>query len=130
MRWHEGLAVCGVVSGLVGGFWRGDERVRAVESAEPGGELREEGHALEVRQKDGLLRIEVDAPEVLHVTYAPLDQAAPERACDHVIVKRDWGAEFGVSSDEKTVTLTTAKLKVRSSGRGARSIMQVRMGSR
>ena len=74
--------------------------------------FEKKGNALEVRQKDGLLRIEVDAPEVLHVTYAPLDATAPERTWDHVIVKRGWGAEFGVSSDEKTVTLTTAKLKV------------------
>lgn len=74
--------------------------------------FEKKGHALEVRQKDGLLRIEVDAPEVLHVTYAPLDQALPERAWDHVIVKRGWGSEFAVSSDEKAVTLTTAKLKV------------------
>ena len=70
------------------------------------------GHALEVRQKDGRLHIEVDTPEVLHVTYAPLDTTAPERAWDHVIVKRGWGTDFGVSSDEKAVTLTTAKLKV------------------
>ncbi len=28
---------------------------------------------LEIRQKNGVLRLEVDAPDVLHVTYSPLD---------------------------------------------------------
>jgi alpha-D-xyloside xylohydrolase len=67
---------------------------------------------LEVRQKDGVLKLEVDAPDVLHVTYAPADVAAPERASDRVVVKKDWlAANFDVSSDDKVVTLTTAKLK-------------------
>ena len=35
--------------------------------------FEKKGNAIEVRQKAGLLRIEVDAPEVLHVTYGPLD---------------------------------------------------------
>ena len=75
--------------------------------------FEKKGNALEVRQKDGLLRIEVDAPDVLHVTYAPLNASAPERASDHVVVKNDWAAtSFDTSSDEKSVTLTTAKLKV------------------
>ena len=39
----------------------------------------------------GVPRIEVDAPEVLHVTYAPLNATAPERTSDHVLVKRGWG---------------------------------------
>jgi len=67
---------------------------------------------LDVRQKDGVLRLEVKAEDVLHVTYSPLDAAAPERPSDSVVVKKDWpGAPFDVSSDEKTVTLSTAKLK-------------------
>jgi alpha-D-xyloside xylohydrolase len=68
--------------------------------------------ALEVQQKDGLLRIEVDAPDVLHVTYAPPGPAI-DRPSDHVIVKTDWPATaFTVDSDDKAVSLTTAKLKV------------------
>ena len=75
--------------------------------------FEKKGNALEVRQKGGLLRIEVDAPDVLHVTYAPLNASAPERASDHVVVKNDWAAtSFDTSSDEKSVTLTTVKLKV------------------
>src|ERR1035441_4382825 len=71
---------------------------------------------LEVRQKDGGRRLEVKAEDVLHVTYSALagpgDGAAPERASDAVVVKKDWpGAAFEVSSDEKTVTLSTTKLK-------------------
>jgi len=68
---------------------------------------------LEVRQKDGVLRLEVKAADVIHVTYAPLDVAAPERASDSVVIKKDWPtAEFDVSSNEKAVTLSTAKLRV------------------
>ncbi|MFZ1011780.1 MAG: hypothetical protein WAN28_00445, partial [Terracidiphilus sp.] len=71
------------------------------------------GQALDVEQKDGLLRIEVDAPDVLHVTYETSKAAAPESASDHVVIKKDWSAtEFSVSSDEKAITLTTTKLKV------------------
>ena len=67
---------------------------------------------LEVRQKDGVLRLEVKAEDVLHVTYSPLNAAAPERASDWVVVKKDWaGAAFEVNSDARTVTLSTAKLK-------------------
>jgi alpha-D-xyloside xylohydrolase len=68
---------------------------------------------LEVRQKEGVLRIEVDLPEILHVTYSPIDASAPERASDHVVIKKEWSATgFDVSSDEKAVTLTTTKVKV------------------
>jgi alpha-D-xyloside xylohydrolase len=68
---------------------------------------------LEVRQKDGVLRLEVNAEDVLHVTYSPLEAAEPARPWDHVVIKTDWpGAAFEVSSDEKTLTLSTAKLKV------------------
>jgi alpha-D-xyloside xylohydrolase len=67
---------------------------------------------LEVRQKDGVLRLDVMQPDMLHVTYAPLGAAAPERPSDDVVVKKDWpAAEFEVSSDEKSVTLKTAKMK-------------------
>jgi alpha-D-xyloside xylohydrolase len=75
--------------------------------------FEKKGNALEVQQKAGVLRIEVDAPDVLHVTYAPLNAPAPERASDHVVVKNDWAATpFEVVSDEKTVTLSTEKLRV------------------
>jgi alpha-D-xyloside xylohydrolase len=67
---------------------------------------------VEVRQKDGVLRIEVNAADLLHVTYAPLGAASPERASDWVVVKRDWpSTAFQVSSDEKTITLSTARVK-------------------
>ena len=68
---------------------------------------------LEVRQKDGLLRLEVKAEDVLHVIYSPLGPAGTVRLSDGVIVKQNWlGAAFEVGSDDKTVTLSTAKLKV------------------
>ena len=69
-------------------------------------------NGLEVRQKDGILRLDVNSAEVLHVTYAPADVAAPQRASDNVVVKKDWPATaFTVTSDEKTITLATASLR-------------------
>ena len=61
--------------------------------------FEKKGNALEVRQKDGLLRIEVDAPEVLHVTYAPLDAGVAgagvgSRDCEAGLGRRVW-CEFG-----------------------------------
>jgi len=68
---------------------------------------------VEVQQKDGVLRIEVKAADVLHVTYTPPGPAAPERPWDGVVVKKDWpGAAFEVNSNDRMVTLTTAKLTV------------------
>jgi alpha-D-xyloside xylohydrolase len=67
---------------------------------------------LEVQQKDGVLGLEVDAEDVLHVTYSPVSGAATIRPSDEVVVKKDWPvAAFEVSSMEKTITLSTAKLK-------------------
>ena len=75
--------------------------------------FEKKGNALEVQQKAGVLRIEVHAPDILHVTYAPRDSPMVARPWDHVVVKDDWpAANFDMSSDEKSVTLTTAKLKV------------------
>jgi alpha-D-xyloside xylohydrolase len=75
--------------------------------------FEKKGNALEMQQKAGVLRIEVHAPDILHVTYAPRDSPMVARPWDHVVVKDDWpAANFDMSSDEKSVTLTTAKLKV------------------
>jgi alpha-D-xyloside xylohydrolase len=68
---------------------------------------------LEVKQKDGVLRLEVKAEDVIHVTYSPLDFKAPERASDWVVIKKDWpAAAFDVNSNERAITLATAKLRV------------------
>ncbi len=68
---------------------------------------------LEIQQKDGVLRLEVNSPDVLHVTYAPLGPAAPEQPSDWVVVKKDWPrAAFDVTSSDQAITLSTAKLKI------------------
>jgi len=68
---------------------------------------------VEIRQKDGVLRLEVKAADLIHVTYSPLGPAAPDRASDGVLVKKDWpAATFDVTSDNKAITLSTAKLKL------------------
>jgi alpha-D-xyloside xylohydrolase len=70
-------------------------------------------NALEVRQKAGQLRIEVDAPDILHVTYAPLDTSAPQRPSSNVVIKHDWPATgFAVTESDKAVTLRTSRLEV------------------
>ena len=65
-------------------------------------------NGVEIRQKAGILRLEVDAADVLHVTYSPLEGAASHQA-DGVLVKKEWpAASFDVTSDQKSVTLSTA----------------------
>jgi alpha-D-xyloside xylohydrolase len=74
-------------------------------------------HGLEVKQKDGLLRVDVNADDLLHVTYSPLD-AAPANSdsahpSDGVVIKTDWPvAAFDVTSNDRAITLSTAKLRV------------------
>ena len=73
--------------------------------------FEKQADGLKVRQKDGVLRLEVKAEDLLHVTYSPLAASAPERASDWVMVKKDWpAAPFEVRSDDRTITLSTAKL--------------------
>ena len=69
-------------------------------------------NGVEIRQKAGILRLEVDAPDTLHVTYSPLEGAESHPA-DGVLLKKAWPtASFDVKSDERTVTVATTKLKV------------------
>jgi alpha-D-xyloside xylohydrolase len=60
-----------------------------------------------------VLRLEVKAEDLIHVTYSPLDFQGPERASDWVVVKKDWpAAAFDVSENGRAITLATAKLRV------------------
>jgi len=68
---------------------------------------------LEVTQKDGVLRLDVDADDMVHVTYAPLGDKGAGPAKDWLVVKTDWpAAEFEVRDDERAIVLSTAKLRV------------------
>jgi alpha-D-xyloside xylohydrolase len=74
--------------------------------------FEKQASGLEVRQKDGVLRLEVNTPDVLHVTYSPLQSLKDGHPPDNVVIKDDWPATaFDVSTDDKSITLTTAKLK-------------------
>jgi len=67
---------------------------------------------IEVQEAKGVLRLQVTSAAILHVTYGS-GAALPERAADGVVVKKAWpAAQFSIDSDTKSVTLTTAKLKV------------------
>ncbi|WP_109486077.1 glycoside hydrolase family 31 protein [Occallatibacter savannae] len=69
-------------------------------------------NGVEIHQQAGTLRLEVDAPDLLHVTYLPLEKTESHPS-DNVVVKKDWpAATFDLASDEKTITLSTAKLKI------------------
>ena len=73
--------------------------------------FEKKSNGLEFRQQDGLLRLEVNAPDMLHVTYSPTEGEASHPA-DEVLIKKDWpSVPFDVSSDQKQITLSTAKLK-------------------
>jgi len=66
---------------------------------------------IEVHQTAGVLRVQVTAPGILHITYGP-ESGTLEHASDGVLAKRDWpAAQFAVESDDKTITLTTAQVK-------------------
>ena len=74
--------------------------------------FEKQSNGIEIHEKAGLLRLEVDAPDVLHVTYSPLEGSAEAHPSDHVVVKSDWPATtFDVTSDDKAITLSTQKLK-------------------
>jgi alpha-D-xyloside xylohydrolase len=72
---------------------------------------------LKVTQKAGVLRFEVDTEDMVHVTYSPLgsplDAPREEHPADDVVIKKDWpAAAFDVDSNDKAITLSTAKLRV------------------
>jgi alpha-D-xyloside xylohydrolase len=99
-----GLIAAGLVAPGAWGQWTSPNPVTGFDKRADG---------VEIRQKDGVLRLEVKGAEVIHVTYSPLGTAAPDRASDNVVIKMDWPtATFDMSSDAKTVTLSTAKLRL------------------
>jgi alpha-D-xyloside xylohydrolase len=66
---------------------------------------------LEVHQAAGVLRIQVTAPAILHITYGP-EAGVPEHPSDGVLAKREWPpAQFTVETNDKIITLTTAQVK-------------------
>jgi alpha-D-xyloside xylohydrolase len=68
-------------------------------------------NGVEIKQKDGILRLEVDASDLLHVTYSPLAGAPSDRPSDGVVIKNDWpAAPFDVTSTDRAVTLSTSKI--------------------
>ena len=99
-----GFVAAGLLAPAAPGQWNPPNPVVSFEKSTQG---------LKVTQKYGVLRLDVDAEDLLHVTYARQRAAAPERAADDVVVKRDWpGARFDVRSDGKAITLLTGKLRV------------------
>ncbi|HEY2467014.1 MAG TPA: glycoside hydrolase family 31 protein [Terracidiphilus sp.] len=74
--------------------------------------FEKQSNGVEIHQKAGVLRLEVDAEDVLHVTYSTLEGDPATHPSDHVVVKSDWpNAMFDVTSDTKAITLSTQKLK-------------------
>ena len=106
-RWTAAfLVVCAAV-------WAPSAAIAQWNPPNPVVSFDKQANGLEIHQKDGVLKFEVDAPDLLHVTYSPLDTSRPARSSDHVVIKTDWpAASFDVSENDKAITLTTAKLKV------------------
>ena len=104
--WTAGIAVCfALVSAPIAANaqWNPPNPVVSFEK---------QSNGVEIHQKDGVLRLEVDASDVLHVTYSPLNGAPEAHPSDHVIIKSSWpAATFDVTSDNKAITLSTQKLK-------------------
>jgi alpha-D-xyloside xylohydrolase len=99
-----GLLVAGLALPAAMGQWNQPNPVVSFDNLPNG---------LEVHQKDGVLRLEVDAAVVIHLTYSPLGAAAPDRPSDGVVIKKDWpAASFDVTSNDRAITLSTPKLRV------------------
>jgi len=114
MRRAAGLGICaglmavGVLAGGAWGQWNPPNPVVSFDKQTQG---------VEITQKDGVLRLEVDADDLIHVTYSPLGSplggAAAEHAPDDVVIKKSWpAAAFDVTSNDKAITLSTAKLRL------------------
>ena len=105
------------IRGLVLGFLAGGLLVPAAPGQwnppNPVVRFEKSAQGLTVTEKYGVLRLDVDADDLLHVTYAADRATAPRRPADDVVVTKDWpGARFDVSSDGKAIALLTAKLRV------------------
>ena len=78
-----GLGVLGLGGQAALGQWNTPNPVVSFEKTADG---------VVIHQKDGVLRLAVNADDLIHVTYAPPGSAAPERASDNVVIKNDWPA--------------------------------------
>jgi len=75
--------------------------------------FEKQANGLAIQQRDGILHIEVDDADLLHITYAPPGPAAPDRPSDGVVIKKEWpAATFDVTSTDRAIMLFTAKLRV------------------
>ncbi len=105
-RWAGAfLVICAVV-------WAPLAAVAQWNPPNPVVSFEKQANGVEIRQKNGVLRLAVNAPDMLHVTYSPLDGNHDARPSDHVVVKQDWPAvSFDITANDKSITLTTQKLK-------------------
>jgi len=77
----------------------------------PATSMRRETDGLLITLRAGALRLQVCTDSIIRVRYSP-DGAFPERP-DYVITKTSWPTrEFESNSNEKTITLTTVKLRI------------------
>ena len=107
------MGILGVVVGLIGAGLLTPAAHAQWNPPNPVVSFEKLPNGLEVRQKAGVLRLEVAAADLLHVTYSPLGPAMPAHPSDDVVIKKDWPpAAFDVSSTDKAVILFTSKLRV------------------
>ena len=103
----------GTIFGTFAAVWAPLAAVSQWNPPNPVVSFEKQANGVEIHQKDGVLKLEVNAPDMLHVTYLPLDGSHDARPSDHVVIKQDWPAvSFDVTTNDKAITLTTQKLKV------------------
>lgn len=73
---------------------------------------RKLSNGIQVQQKDGVLRLEVCSPVIVHVTYSK-EAIGAKHPEDGAVIKKTWDpASWNVTEDPKAITLTTEKIKL------------------
>jgi alpha-D-xyloside xylohydrolase len=109
--------LCAVFVCLIGSWLAGSPALGQWNPPNPVVSFEKTANSLEVKQKAGVLRLEVDAEDLLHITYSPLDTASPSGSepahpSDGVVIKQDWPTPtFEVTSNDRAITLSTSKLR-------------------
>jgi hypothetical protein len=94
--------------------WEARNPVTAVQS-QPDGAI--------FTMKTGTLRLQVCSDSIIHVLYSPTSSFPASRP-DPVIIKTSWPAtKFTMQTDDDSVTLTTAQIKLSSPGKTEPSLI-------
>jgi alpha-D-xyloside xylohydrolase len=100
------LAVVIVVVGIVSSATAQWSPMNPVVAVQP------QADGVTLAMKTGTLRLQVCSDSIIHVLYSPSASFPPSRP-DPVVIKTSWpAAKFTMQTDDDSVTLTTAQLKI------------------